>query len=299
MIGKNFGFLAIVLIISAIPAVSAQIEIGEKAVQRSVEVSINPAGDVHVIHVIDSSNQLQYLELIEGTVSNITVTDEQKEEIQFIDVGGSNRVSIFPSQEDSIVEYDLEQRVAQTDDGIWTWNFRYLEKTVFIFPDKVDLIFIDERPVYFEEKRTIACHGCQMVLEYTTDEPRIFENVKWEDREFVVEIETYSDVDKFVFDQPAKSITFDVNSNDNYVIVVIPLELLWQPYGVFVDGKKTFSHEYTSNGTHVWLSMKPDTAGEVMIIGTTVIPEFPIIAPLAIGFLTILALPLIRKFNLR
>ena len=44
--------------------------------------------------------------------------------------------------------------------------------------------------------------------------------------------------------------------------------------------------------------MKPDSSGEISIIGTTVIPEFPIIAPLAIGFLIILAMPLMRKFNL-
>jgi len=45
--------------------------------------------------------------------------------------------------------------------------------------------------------------------------------------------------------------------------------------------------------------MKPVTSGEITIIGTTVIPEFPIIAPLAIGFLMILVVPLISKFNLR
>jgi hypothetical protein len=45
--------------------------------------------------------------------------------------------------------------------------------------------------------------------------------------------------------------------------------------------------------------MKTDSPGEITIIGTTVIPEFPIIAPLAVGFLMILAMPLMRKFNLR
>ena len=58
-------------------------------------------------------------------------------------------------------------------------------------------------------------------------------------------------------------------------------------------------YKYINNGTHVWLNMKPETSGEITIIGTTVIPEFPIIAPLAIGFLMILVVPLMRKFNLR
>jgi len=33
--------------------------------------------------------------------------------------------------------------------------------------------------------------------------------------------------------------------------------------------------------------------------GTTVVPEFPIIAPLAIGLLMVIILPLARKINLR
>ena len=49
---------------------------------------------------------------------------------------------------------------------------------------------------------------------------------------------------------------------------------------------------------HIVLSMKPEVSGEIVIIGTTVIPEFPIFAPLAIGFLIILTLPLMRKFSL-
>ena len=75
--------------------------------------------------------------------------------------------------------------------------------------------------------------------------------------------------------------------------------MLWEPYLVFLDDEKIFYHDYNNNGTHVWVSMKPETSGEITIIGTTVIPEFPIIAPLAVGFLMILVVPLMRKFNLR
>ena len=68
---------------------------------------------------------------------------------------------------------------------------------------------------------------------------------------------------------------------------------------VYLDEEKIFFHQFINNGTHVWINMKPQTLGEITIIGTTVVPEFPIIAPLAVGFLMILVIPLIRKFNLR
>jgi len=294
---KIFGFLLVLLMISIIPVADAQISIGEKAVQKSVEVIINSVGDVHVKHVIRSSNVPIQVELIIGTVSNLLVTNEQGEEKQFAVIGNNSEVLILTSQGNSIIEYDLDQVLNQKDD-VWTWDFRYLELTSFIFPEEVNLIFVNENPVYFEKTKGITCHGCQMVLEYSINEPKIFKNVKWEDKEFIVEIRTHSNIDNFIFDQPTKSIIFDVSKENRFVTTIIPLELLWEPYLVFLDDEKIDQNKFNNNGTHVWLSIKPETTGEITIIGTTVIPEFPIIAPLAVGFLMILVVPLMRKFNL-
>ena len=75
--------------------------------------------------------------------------------------------------------------------------------------------------------------------------------------------------------------------------------MLWGPYAVFLNDEKIDFHEYINNGTHAWLNIRPENTGEVTIIGTTVIPEFPIITPLAIGFLVIVITPLIKRVNLR
>ncbi len=293
-----FGFLVILLLISVIPIADAQFSIGEKAVQKSVEVIINSVGDVHVKHAVLQSNVPTQIELINGTVSNLSITNEQGKEKQLTVIGNNNGVLILPSQGNSIIEYDLDHVLNQKD-GVWTWDFLYVQLTTFLFPDEVDLIFINKNPVYFDTTKGISCHGCQMILEYSINEPKVFKNIKWEDKEFVVEIRSYSDIDNFIFDQPTKSIIFDVSEENRFVSTVIPLELLWEPYIVFLDDKKIISYEFNKNGTHVGISIKPDIAGEIKIVGTTVIPEFPIIAPLAIGFLMILVVPLIRKFNLR
>jgi hypothetical protein len=295
---KIFGFLIILLMISIIPIVDAQISIGEKAIQKSVEIIINSAGDVHVKHVVKSSNFPNDLELIIGTVSNLSVTNEQGEEKLFSITGDNNGVLIQPSGNDSIIEYDLDQVLFQKND-VWTWDFRYLELTTFIFPEEIELIFVNENPVILGEEKGITCHGCQMVLEYSIDEPKIFKDIKWEDKEFVVEIRSHSNINNFIFDQPTKSIIFDISKDTRYVTTIIPLELLWEPYLVFLDDKKIDQHKFKNNGTHIWLNMKPETSGEIIIVGATVIPEFPIIAPLAIGFLMILTVPLMRKFSLR
>ena len=290
------GFLVILSLIVVIPIADAQISIGQKANQKSVEVIINSEGEVHVKHIVHKSSLPTDLELIYGTVSNVSVTNEEGDELLF-SMNDDRTLLVQPSNEESIVEYDLEHALIQTN-GVWTWSFRYLETTSFYFPDEVKLIFSNERPVYLDEKKGISCHGCQMVLEYSINESKILENVTWEDKEFEVEILTHSNIDNFVFDQPTRSISFDVSNENQFVTTIIPLELLWNPYVVFLDDEKIFFHEYNNDGTHVWLSLKPETSGTISIIGTTVIPEFPIIAPLAIGFLMILIIPFTKKFNL-
>ena len=295
---KVFGFLVILLIISVIPVADAQISIGQKADQRSIEVTINSVGEVHVKHVVASSNTPRQVDLIDGTVSDLSVTNEEGEEKQFSVIGGNIGVLLLPSKGDSIVEYSLEDALSQKD-NVWTWSFRYIKDISFILPEEVDLLFVNKNPVYLDVKKGILCHGCEIVLEYSINEPKIFKNVKWEDKEFVVEIRSHSNIDKFIFDQPTKSITFNVSEENKFVTTIIPLELLWKPYFVFLDEEKIPKSEFNNNGTHVWLSMKPETSGEITIIGTTVIPEFPIIAPLAVGFLMILVVPLMKKVNLR
>ncbi|MDH3191065.1 MAG: hypothetical protein OEM18_00045 [Nitrosopumilus sp.] len=293
---KIFPLIVIFLVITIVPAF-AQIQIGEKVVQKAIEVMINSDGGVHVKHVIGSSNIPKQVELIHGTVSNLSVINKHGEEIQYSTIGDSNGVLILPYDEDSIITYDLQDVLSQKD-NVWRWNFKYLEKTSFIFPHEVDLIFANERPVYLDEKRGITCHGCEISLEYSINEPKILENVKWEDKEFVVEIRSHSNINEFIFDQPTKSISFDISKENGFVTIIIPLELLWEPYTIFLDDEKIYFHEYNNNGTHVWLNIKPKSSGEISIIGTSVVPEFPIITPLAISFLIIVIIPIIKKINL-
>jgi hypothetical protein len=260
-------------------------------------VVISSDGEVHVTHVVRSSNLPQDLELVYGTVSNISVVNEQGDEELFSMIADDSVVLLQPSDEELIIEYDLDDVLIKID-NVWTWSFRYLETTTFIIPEKVDLFFVNERPVYLDDKKGFSCHGCQMVLEYTIDEPKNIERVNWENNEFVVEIITFAKIENFDFSQSNKEISFKVNEENQFVTTVIPLELLWGPYAVFLNDEKIFFTDNFNNGTHVWINIKPDTTGEISIIGTTVVPEFPIIAPLAIGFLMIMTIPLMRKFSL-
>jgi hypothetical protein len=296
---RKIALFFIVSLILVIPSASAQeINISEKANQKLVKVVIDNEGNVHVKHVVTSSNSPKQMNLIDGIVQNLTITDEESKEKKLVTIGNNNTIIIFPSHNDSIVEYDLKQVLLQKD-NIWTWDFRYLQTTSFILPEELDLIFVNYSPIYFDDKKKgFTCHGCQMILEYSFDEPKKIIEVDWKDKKFLVEIRSIADIENFNFEQPEKLISFKINDSNQFVTTVIPLELLWGPYAVFLDDEKESFQEYNNNGTHTWVSLRPDTVGEITIIGTTVVPEFPIIAPLAIGFLMILVIPFIKKISL-
>jgi len=273
MSSKLVVFFIILAFIIVIPIAYAQeITIGEKAEQKSVEVVISSADKIHVKHVIISSNSPKQLELINGTITNLIVSDEEEKEQQFGTIGDNDGVMIYPSQDNTIVEYDLGD-VIFLKDNVWAWNFRYLETTSFIIPKEIDLIFVNNRPVYLGEKNGISCHGCQMILEYSINEPKILKNVKFEDKEFLIAIRTFAEINQFNFDQSIKKISFEVNGENQFVTTIIPLELLPIPHNVFMVDEKIFFNEYNNNGTHVWLSIRPDNSGIVSIVDATNISD--------------------------
>lgn len=296
----NFNIITcflVLLLVLALPQVSAQTDSVNPASQKSVQVTIDDEGNVEVIHQIRNSDEPQELEFVKGTVSNVEFIDKIGRHEPMDVLEGTESIAILPNQGELFVKYDLDD-VLSLKDGFWTLDFRYLETTTFVIPKEVKLFFVNEKPVLLDEKNAFTCHGCQMILEYSIDEPRKIEYVTWEEEKFAVEIISFAEIENFEFSQPAKMISFKVNDDNQFVTAVIPLELLWGPYAVFHDDEKIYFHEYINNGTHVWVNIRPDTAGDITIIGTTVVPEFPIIAPLAVGFLIILVVPLVRKFNL-
>jgi len=269
MSSKQVVFFIILVFIIAIPSVNAQeISMGDKAEQKSINVVINSSNEVHVKHVIASSNSPKQIELIKGTVTNIIVSDEEGKEKQFGIIGDNTGVMIYPSEQNTNVEYDLGN-VLFLKDNVWTWDFRYLEKTSFIIPKEVNSVFVNNKLVYLGEKNGITCHGCQMTLEYSINEPKILENIKFENKEFLIETRTFAEINQFNFDQSTKSISFEVNGKNQFVTVIIPLELLPKQHNVFMGDEKILFHEY-NNGTHVWLNIRPNNSGNVSIIDSTI-----------------------------
>lgn len=291
-------FLIALMAPSSSTILAQEIQFADNAQQKSIEINITEQGKVHVKHIVEESSTPNQISLIKGTASNIQVTDiENGQQIQHGIIQNNSSVLLFPTQNERVIEYELADVLTKMD-GVWTWDFRYLETTKFFFPDNINTIFVGHTIITLDDKRGINCHGCEMKLRYfEEDENTQWQKVNWDKYEFDIQIISPAKVQDFQFKQQSKSLSFKTEQKDQFVTVVLPLELLWEPYEVYLDEQRILQQIYQKNATHVWLNINTNTAGTITIIGTTVIPEFSLFLPLMLG-IGLLIVVLYRNGNL-
>ena len=301
---NNQIYLIVLLLalITIIPTASAQLSFGGEANQKLIEVKLDKSEIVSVKHVISASKMPVTVNLFNGVlVESIEVKNREGEEKEIglmNDGKGNQSITIFSSKNDSIVKYNLED-VSTLYENLWTVRIAYSETFSILFSEEIDLFFLNNSIIELGNKNGIAVnYGGNAIIQYHDKISKIIEEVKWEEDKFNVEIITNSKIDRFNFDQASKSISFQVNEKNKFVTISMEEELLGGPYVILLNDEQVTYTKYPSKENHISLSMKPESSGEIIIIGTTVIPEFSIFAPLAVGFLIILTLPLMRKVSL-
>jgi hypothetical protein len=301
----NYSIFLIFIVFSlilVIPTSHAQLTIGEDAVQKSIQMKLDTDGTVSVKHVVSSSNMPVTVKLFSGAISNLVITDETGEDKSdtgiATDVQGNQSIVIFPSKQNSSIEYNLENIIPE--DNLFTIQTSYAETYSVIFPDEIEMIFLNDNTIFLENKKGVSLnYGGSATIQYYSNIPKMTKEVRWEENKFDVEIITDSKIDKFNFEQTSKSISFQVNEENKFVTIIMSEELLGGPYLIFLDDEKIKFNKGKKGENHVVLNMKPNVPGEVVIIGTTVIPEFSMFIPLVMGFLVVLTVPFMKKFNLR
>ena len=292
-------FLALVTVI---PTASAQLSLGAEANQKLIEVKLDKSEIVNVKHVIAAPNMPVNVNLFNGVITeSVMVTNDDGDEKQFglvNDGRGNQSVTIFPSKSNIIIKYDLED-ASTLYENLWTVKIQYSETYSVIFSEEIDLFFLNNSIIELENKNGISVNnGGNVIIQYHDKVSKIIEEVRWEEHKFNVEIITNSKIDKFNFDQELKSISFQVNEKNKFVTISMEEELLGGPYIIFLNDEQITYTKYPTKENHISLSMKPESSGEIIIIGTTVIPEFSMFLPLIMGFLIILTVPFMKKFSL-
>lgn len=303
---KNIFLIVVVFsLILVIPMSHAQLTIGGNAEQKLIEMKLDIDGTVSVKHVVSSSNMPVTVQLFSGTISNLVIINEKGEDIVengvnagiVYDPQGNQSIVIFPSKQNSIIEYNLESIIPE--DNLLTIQTSYAETYSIIFSDEIEMIFLNNNIIFLENKKGVSLnYGGSATIQYYSNTPKIIKEVQWEENEFDVEIITDSKIDKFNFEQTSKSISFQVNEEDKLVTIIMSEELLGGPYLIFLDDEKIKFNKTMKNENNIVLNIKPEVSGEIVIIGTTVIPEFSMFIPLIMGFFIVLTMPLIKKINL-
>jgi len=298
---KIIATIIIFALITVIPTAYGQLTLGSEAKQELIELKINPNGEINVKHIVSSSSMPGNVPLIIGEISNLIITNELGEEINSgiaNDGLGNESILILPSKQNTVIEYNLENM--KLNNNLFSTEISYPQKLSVIFDESINLIFVNNNIIFLEDKKGIAINGGGNVkIEFYSNESKIIEKATWEENEFDVEIITDSEIENFNFDQPGKSISFKVNDENKFVTITMSNELLGGPYVTLLNDEKIKYTKFVRDGNIVSLSLKPETTGQVTIIGTTVIPEFSMFIPLIMGFIIILTVPAMRKFSLR
>jgi len=292
-------FLALVTII---PTASAQLSFGGEANQKLIEVEVNKSEIVNVKHVLSASNMPVTLNLFNGVITeSVMVTNDDGVEKQFAlgsDGEKNQTITIFPSELNSIIKYNLED-ASTLYENLWTVRVGYSETFSVLFSEEIDLFFLNNSIIELRNINGITVnYGGSVIIQYHDKISKIIKEVVWEEDKFNVEIITNSKIDRFNFDQTSKSISFQVNEKNKFVAISMEEELLGGPYVILLNDEKIKYTKSSIKENYVSLSIKPESPGEIIIIGTTVIPEFSMFLPLIMGFLIILTLPIMRKVSL-
>jgi len=301
MNAKIISAILIFGLITVIPTVYGQLSIGPEAKQESIEVKIDLEGKIDVKHIVKTSNMPSTVHLFQGEISNLVVTNEMNEEIESgiaTDAKGNTSIMIFPSDQNTMVEYDLENMIL--DDNLFKTEISYKEKFAVYFDESIELIFVNNNVIFLDNKKGIAINGGgDAKIEFYANESKTIKKITWEENEFDVEIITDSEIKSFNFNQPEKNISFQVNEENKFITISMSEELLGGPYVILLNDEQIKYTKFIQDENNILLNFKPESTGQITIIGTTVIPEFSMFIPLIMGFMIILMVPLMRKTTLR
>ena len=89
---KIIVIIAILMVFAIIPASNAQLSLGAEADQKSIDVKISSSGEVNVKHVVKPSNSPVSVDLLDGTVSDISITNDNGNKRDVELVGGTDAV---------------------------------------------------------------------------------------------------------------------------------------------------------------------------------------------------------------
>ena len=275
-------------LISISSQVYAQEDLGILIEQQQIIFEVGKHSDVHVKHVIETgawnSDRPRLIEILPGMHSNLKVTDEDGDKLNFSYDKETFEESKFIilnqklGNYDLIAEYDLDEFM-ELKDGLWGKKLFFTFDVMVMFEDDIGIIFANSRPIDVSDAKGINCIGCGMSLEYFEDEKIFTKEVSSGETKFDIEFLSNGEIfDEEFIGGGGQLLNFNVKDLDQLYVLRIPLENFLNPYDVYFTEKddtdldqvdKIRKTEFSQDETHVSISFRTISEGTVSIVGAT------------------------------
>ena len=275
-------------LISISSQVYAQEDLGVLIEQQQIIFEVGKHSDVHVKHVIETgawnSDRPRLIEILPGMHSNLKVTDEDGDKLNFSHDKETFEESKFIilnqklGNYDLIAEYDLDEFM-ELKDGLWGKKLFFTFDVMVMFEDDIGIIFANSRPIDVSDAKGINCIGCGMSLEYFEDEKIFTKEVSSGETKFDIEFLSNGEIfDEEFIGGGGQLLNFNVKDLDQLYVLRIPLENFLNPYDVYFTEKddtdldqvdKIRKTEFSQDETHVSISFRTISEGTVSIVGAT------------------------------
>ena len=294
---KKFLFIIFsIVLVSILPQVFAEDDLDtllaeKNAVlieQQLIIFEVGKHADIQVKHVIETGawdiNRPRVIEVFPGAHSDLTVVDEDGDRLNFSYEGETFEESkyIILNQKlgnyDLIAEYSLDNFM-ELKNGLWTKELVLENDVTVMVEDDIELIFANSRPIDVSEAKGINCIGCSMNLEYFDIEKVSSKEILLSNEKFTIDFLSNGKISEIEFIGGGKQLlSFDVTEKDQLFVIKIPLDLMLNPYDVYLTEKddmdldqidKIRKTEFSQDETHVNVSFRTFGEGTVSVVGAT------------------------------
>ena len=285
---KILYIIVSIVLISITPQVYAQEDLGLLIEQQKIIFEVGKHSDANVKHVIETggwnSDSPRLIEILPGMHSNLTVTDEDGDPLNFSYDKKTFEESKFIilnqklGNYDLIAEYNLDDFM-KLQDGIWKKNIQVSFDVIIMLDDDLELVFANSRPIDVSDANGINCIGCGVTLEYFEDEKKVTKEISSAEGKFEIEFLSNKEIFDIEFiEGGTQLLNFDVKDKDQLHVLKIPLKNFLNPYDVYFTEKddtklnqidKIRKTEFSQNETHVNISFRTYDEGTISIKGAT------------------------------
>ena len=276
------------VLVSISSQVYAQEELGVMIEQQTIIFEVGKHSNTHVKHVIETgawgTDRPRIIEILPGMHSNLTVTDEDGDRLNFSHDGETFEESKFIilnqklGNYDLVAEYDLDNYM-EKENGLWKKKLSFDFDVLVMFDDDIELIFANSRPIDVTDARGINCIGCNLTIEYFDDKKLITKEISTSEGKFEIQFLSNNEISEMGFiEGGAQVLNFSVEDKDQLHILKIPIENFLNPYEVYFTVEDDVSldqidkirkTEFSQDETHVSISFRTVGEGTISIVGAT------------------------------